>query len=1186
MSRSELQGDRLEGEPRREGEALDAILGSTPDGFWLVSMQGQILDVNEAACRMLGYERSELLGQRIDFVEADETVHEIAAKIEEIRRAGSARLERRQRCKDGRVIDVELSICYLAGAPERLATFLRDVSERRSVEALLHGQTKVLERIAAGADLAETLDKLLRVIESQSPEMLSSLLLLDADGLHLRHVAAPSLPKAYLQAIDGIAIGPSVGSCGTAAFRRQPVIVEEIATDPLWIEGREAALAHGLHSCWSTPIFDAQGNVLGTFAMYYRRPGRPSSRHQRLIEVATQMAAIAISRERADESRRRSETKFRTLYDSSPDGVLLLDEWGILDCNPAALKAFGCRCKEELCSKHPSDLSPALQASGEGSRTLAEQRIAAALSTGTQRFEWLHRRADTGEIFPAEVLLNALEIDGKGMLQAVVRDITERKRAEEALYENEDRYRDLLDNSLEIISTCDLEGNLLSVNATAIRFSGFSEDALLKMNLSELIAPEVRHLFADFLQRIVNEGGAHGFMRIQTASGERRYWEFNTSLRTEGVSAPVIRGMALDITDRRKAEIALRASNERFELANRATFDVIWDWNLATHAFWRNDNFRALFGYDSGEVGPTSDSAFELVHAEDRERVQAGLTSALEGSGEYWADRYRFRRRDGSYATVEDRAIITRNAGGRAVRLLGAMQDVSERAQAEAQLILQSGALEAAANTIVITDRKGLIEWANQAFTAGTGYSLDEALGKRPGELIGSGRQDPRFYGEMWTTILGGEVWRGELVNRRKDGSLYTEEMTITPLKDAAGGITHFVAVKQDVTQHKLLEAKLRQAERIEAVGRLAGGVAHDFNNMLGVILGFVELALGEVDPAAGLFGDLVEIQKAARRSAELTRQLLSFARQETIAPRPLDLNDAVPGMLGMLRRLIGESIAVTWEPGAELWRVKVDPSQIDQIVANLCVNARDAIAGVGSIAIATANSHIDEAYCALNIDAVPGDYVRLTVSDTGSGMDEKTVARIFEPFFTTKAVGEGTGLGLATVYGAVKQNMGFIVVSSEIRRGTTFEVYLPRHAGESEAGRPVPERSVRRGHETILLVEDEAAILRLTQRALEAQGYSVLGASGPREAARLASEYDGEIDLLLTDVVMPEMNGRDLAHALAKGRPRIRRLYMSGYAAEAITEGGVLEEGVAFIQKPFSLAEIAIKVRQVLDRD
>jgi CheY-like chemotaxis protein len=338
------------------------------------------------------------------------------------------------------------------------------------------------------------------------------------------------------------------------------------------------------------------------------------------------------------------------------------------------------------------------------------------------------------------------------------------------------------------------------------------------------------------------------------------------------------------------------------------------------------------------------------------------------------------------------------------------------------------------------------------------------------------------------------------------------------------------------------------------------------------------------VDPSQPLYADLEEIRKAATRSADLTRQLLAFARKQTIAPKVLDLNETIAGMLKMLQRLIGEDVQLHWQPDADLWPVRADPSQIDQLLANLCVNARDAIAGVGHLRVETENSTFTEVGGAARAGLVPGDYVRIAVRDNGSGMDPDTLAHIFEPFFTTKGVGKGTGLGLATVYGIVKQNGGFIDASSDPGHGTTFTIYLPRHVGKAAQARTdASTEPAKRGTETILLVEDEFAILKLATTMLERQGYSVLAAGTPGEAIRLARAFEGEIHLLMTDVVMPEMNGRDLARNVQVLYPDVKRLFMSGYTADVIAHHGVLEDGVSFIQKPFSVRDLAAKVREVL---
>jgi PAS domain S-box-containing protein len=389
---------------------------------------------------------------------------------------------------------------------------------------------------------------------------------------------------------------------------------------------------------------------------------------------------------------------------------------------------------------------------------------------------------------------------------------------------------------------------------------------------------------------------------------------------------------------------------------------------------------------------------------------------------------------------------------------------------------------------------------------------------------------------------------------------------------------------KQAEQEREKLQTQLNQSQKMESVGRLAGGVAHDFNNMLGIILGHTEMVMDDMNPAHPLHGDLEEIRKTANRSAALTRQLLAFARKQTIAPKVLDLNETIESMFNMLRRLVSENIGLAWLPGAHAWPVRMDPTQIDQILVNLCVNARDAITNGGRITIETGTASFDEAYCADHAGYLPGDYVLLAVSDDGSGMTPETLKNLFEPFFTTKEINKGTGLGLATVYGIVQQNNGFINVYSEPQQGTTFRIYLPRHednAAPPHQIEPVP--ADKRGNETILLVEDEPAILKMTTIMLQRLGYTVLGANTPGEAIRLAHEYSGDIHLLMTDVIMPEMNGRELAADIQFHYPRIKRLFMSGYTADMISHQGILGEGVNFIQKPFSKKELAAKMRESL---
>ncbi|WP_339731075.1 PAS domain S-box protein [uncultured Gimesia sp.] len=441
---------------------------------------------------------------------------------------------------------------------------------------------------------------------------------------------------------------------------------------------------------------------------------------------------------------------------------------------------------------------------------------------------------------------------------------------------------------------------------------------------------------------------------------------------------------------------------------------------------------------------------------------------------------------------------------------------------------------------------------------------------------------------------LAGAVLHDEEQFVRDDGSVQWIHWVIQPWHESNGSIGGIVILTEDITERKELEVENKQlleqfaaAQKMESIGRLAGGVAHDFNNMLNVILGHVSLTLLDIDSTNPLYEHLTEIHNAAERSAELTQQLLAFASRQVIAPKLLDLNETIEDMIKMLRRLIGEDIEFVWHPGAGLGLVKMDPSQVDQILANLCVNASDAISGIGKITLETKNIEFDEAFCAAHPGYLPGKYIMLAVSDTGAGMDETTLLNIFEPFFTTKKNGKGTGLGLATVYGIIKQNNGFIHVDSEPGTGSTFQLFIPRQ--QSGIKSKATRRTSQPPHgidEVILLIDDEPMLSKVSKEILESLGYEVLVASSPREAIHIAQEFQGTIDLLVTDVVMPEMNGRDLYHNLKAIIANLKVLFMSGYTVNIIADHGVINDDIFFLQKPFSRNELAVKVRQIIEQD
>ncbi|BDU73608.1 response regulator [Mesoterricola silvestris] len=510
-------------------------------------------------------------------------------------------------------------------------------------------------------------------------------------------------------------------------------------------------------------------------------------------------------------------------------------------------------------------------------------------------------------------------------------------------------------------------------------------------------------------------------------------------------------------------------------------------------------------------------------------------------------------------------------------------QQVEELREMEASLRLKSFALDAAANGILILDRQGAIEWANPAFLEITGFEAREILGSKP-PFLESPAQDPAFHARIWDAVSGGRVWRGEILSRHKGGASRLFQTAISPLRNEGGGIDHFIGIMQDITEQRRMESELLQAQKMEAIGRLAGGVAHDFNNMLNVILINSEISLETEALPDSARRRILEIKRAAEHSAELTRQLLAFSRKQAAQPRRLDLNQVLGENRKMLNRLIEGDIELTLHPAPDLRAVFIDPSQVNQVLTNLVINSRDALPSGGTISIETANFLVEESSALVFGGLPPGSYVQLTVSDTGCGMDAATLAQIFEPFFTTKAEGKGTGLGLSMVYGIIKQNGGALSVYSNPGLGTSFKIYLPAFDAEDEAPDPSAGASAGGGDETILIAEDEAPMLEVMKLVLEEKGYRVLAASNPLEAALLAARYEGPIHLLITDVVMPAMNGKELQQRILEERQGFKVLFISGYTGDILAKRGLMREETHFLQKPFRIKDLLGKVREVLE--
>ncbi len=641
-------------------------------------------------------------------------------------------------------------------------------------------------------------------------------------------------------------------------------------------------------------------------------------------------------------------------------------------------------------------------------------------------------------------------------------------------------------------------------------------------------------------------------------------------------------GICRDVTAQREAERALRESQQMISSVIHA---------IPVRVFWKDLGLRylgcnAAFARDAGCAGPeevVGKDDFQLAWRDLAERYRADDREVIATGRSRMLIEEPLTTPGGRILSLLTSKTPLRDTSGAIIGVLGTYMDVTERRRAEVEQIKLATAVEQAAEAVVITDERGVIEYVNPAFERATGYTLAETRGQNP-RLLKSGRHDASFYRAMWETLVAGGVWSGRMTNRRKDGTLLEEEATISPVRDATGRITNFVAVKHDVTRQVQLQQQLLQAQKMEAVGRLAGGVAHDFNNLLTVINGYSELALTRLAEGDPLREWITDIGHAGVRAKDLTRQLLAFSRRQVLRPELLDLNAVVRGLEAMLRRLIGEDVQLTTRllpiPGA----VRADPGQLEQVLLNLCVNARDAMPKGGSLRIETSSLVVDPGATLAEPSLRPGPYALLSVTDTGHGMDEATLAHLFEPFFTTKATGRGTGLGLATVHGIVRQSGGSVRARSEPGRGSTFDVLLPQVEAEP-APRPPPEatEALPSGTETVLLVEDEPAVRGLASHVLRSCGYEVLEAGDGEQALRLAAEHPGALHLLISDVVMPRLGGRELSERVRALRPDCRVLFVSGYTDDAILRHGVQSDGAAFLAKPFSPRALSQRVREVL---
>jgi PAS domain S-box-containing protein len=884
----------------------------------------------------------------------------------------------------------------------------------------------------------------------------------------------------------------------------------------------------------------------------------------------------------------QSEQRYRTLFESIDEGFciikMLFDERGnpvdyqFIETNPAFESQSGI---ENSTGKRMRDIAPTHE---------------------EHWFEIYGQVAKTGESvrvqYPAKALgrffdVNAFRVGNpdQHLVGILFRDITERKNSEEALRESEARYCTLFERTANPILVIDNKGNYIDGNKAALRFLECSRDELLGMNVVDTIPTGKEKMLEEHLP--LWETG--GILETEYFVKGRVKNMILTITPGMWLGRPVVYGNGTDITERKRAEEAVRESEERF----RSTFAqaAVGMAHLTPKgSFLRvNQKFCRILGYTSDELLQLT--VQEISHPDDLNNDLALGEKLIKGLISTYSMEKRYLHKDGTYIWTNLTGSLVRNGAGEPEYFIGVIEDITERKRDEEELRKSEARyrelVQNANSAIIRWKADGTMTFFNEYAQNFFGYSADEVIGKHVGMLVPQQESTGADLSDLVREIMANPEQYVNYVNEnvRKDGSRAWMTWTNKPIFNDQGKVAEILAVGNDITERKRaeaerekLQAQLTQAQKMEAVGQLAGGVAHDFNNMLNVINGYAELLLNDLPPDSPYGPRLQEILKAGRQSADIVRQLLAFARKQTIDPQVLDLNEIMGDMLKMLRNLIGENIDLAWMPEHDLWQVKMDPVQLNQMLANLAINGRDAIADVGRLTIETANVVLDQEYCSMHQGFIPGEYVLVAVSDDGVGMDAKTQSQLFEPFFTTKEPGKGTGLGLATVYGIVKQNRGFINVYSEPGEGTTFRVYLPRYQSAPAEERPSSTLDeIPSGGETVLLVEDKPVVLDLCTAMLEDLGYEVLPAADQKEALRLAREHLGEIHLLLTDVIMPEMNGRDLRDQILPLRPGIKCLFMSGYTANVIAHHGILEEGINFIEKPFSRHPLAVKLRQVI---
>ncbi|KAA3596577.1 MAG: PAS domain S-box protein [Calditrichaeota bacterium] len=752
-------------------------------------------------------------------------------------------------------------------------------------------------------------------------------------------------------------------------------------------------------------------------------------------------------------------------------------------------------------------------------------------------------------------------------------------------------FEKIIQNTDILLVLIDLNGKLYYINDIGQRITGFAQDELIGKQICDLLyhkaeIPHFRNAFKDSID------GKPTLIRNHWIDKNNQPHLIEWSgkpIKDENGKIAYILGTGREIQDERSRNRKHYEDFIRTELVLDFLQEGLWEWNVISNDFYISPSIEKILKFEIGTFPKTVQAWEERVHPEDFDKSFAKLESHLNGETEVFQAIYRVKTKEDEWIWILDTGkVVERDENNNPVLMVGTNSVISNFVKAQEENRKLTLAVEQSPTSIVITDKDGNIEYVNPKFTETTGYTFEEVLGRNP-NILKSGKQKENFYQKLWNTLNSGKVWHGEFHNKAKNGTLFWEDAIITPLLDANKEITHFVAVKQDITERKKLQEQLVQSQKMEAIGTLAGGVAHDFNNLLTVISGYSEILLFQLKDNEKALKGVTEIKKASDRAASLTRQLLAFSRKQILKPKTVDLNEIVKNLSKMLRRLIGEDIQLEINLDENLKFINADAGQLEQILMNLVVNARDAMPNGGKVEVLTYCGVLPEKGLNFMQNSSPQEiFSILSVKDNGMGISKKNMKHILDPFFTTKSAGKGTGLGLSVVYGIVKQHSGWINVESEEGKGANFEIYFPLSKDniQNELNIQTNLKLLKGSGQKILLVEDEPSVRAVAEKTLLDSNYRIYPVGTAEEAVNIFNEHNGDFDLIFSDVVLPDRSGLQLVSEFLDTNPNLKILVASGYTDERSQWSKFQERGIHYLQKPYQLKELLVCVKDILNEN